>query len=94
MLCNPLGAQALTLTAVPDGAGQIWLDNVQCTGTETRLIDCPANPLGNHNCLHAEDAGVDCSPSSMCVDSTIVTTTTVIISHKELLNQQSIELTK
>ena len=54
------GATALTLGAVPDGTGQIWLDNVQCRGTETRLIDCPANPLGQHNCVHAEDAGVRC----------------------------------
>ena len=54
------GAQALTLGAVPDGTGQIWMDNVNCRGTETRLIDCPANPLGNHNCVHAEDAGVSC----------------------------------
>ena len=49
-----------TLDAIPDGTGQIWLDNVRCVGTETRLIDCPANPLGNHNCAHSEDAGVWC----------------------------------
>jgi hypothetical protein len=39
---------------------QIWLDNVQCTGTETSLFGCQANPLGNENCNHAEDAGVSC----------------------------------
>ena len=55
------GVIALTLGAVPDGTGQIWLDNVNCRGTETRLIDCPANTLGSHNCVHAEDAGVSCS---------------------------------
>ena len=43
-----------------NGAGQIWLDNVQCSGTETRLIDCPANALGTHNCVHTEDAGIRC----------------------------------
>jgi len=55
-----IGAVALTLTSVPDGTGQIWLDNVQCTGTEDFLIDCPANPVGTHNCVHFEDAGVRC----------------------------------
>ena len=55
------GAAILLLGAVPDGTGQIWLDNVNCRGTEARLIDCPANPLGSHNCVHAEDAGVTCS---------------------------------
>ena len=43
-----------------NGTGQIWLDNVQCRGNETRLIDCLANPLGTHDCVHSEDAGVDC----------------------------------
>ena len=42
------------------GIGQIWLDEVACTGNESRLIDCPANPLGLHNCVHDEDAGVRC----------------------------------
>jgi len=64
-----VGAVALTLGAVPDGTGQIWLDNVNCRGTETRLIDCPANPLGNHNCAHSEDAGVrcQCKPSVLVI---------------------------
>ncbi len=53
-----------------DGTGQIWLDDVRCTGSETRLIDCPANPLGSHNCFHRSDAGVLCSSGSpnRCVE--------------------------
>ena len=31
-----------------------------CVGTESRLVDCPANPIGSHNCVHGEDAGVGC----------------------------------
>ena len=42
------------------GSGEILLDNVRCTGSESRLIDCLANALGNHNCVHSEDAGVRC----------------------------------
>ena len=66
--CRQLGfpaaaAAAITLGNVPDGTGQIWLDNVQCRGTESRLIDCPANILGSHNCVHFEDAGVNCQIS-------------------------------
>ena len=49
----------------PDGSGQIWLDNVQCGGTETFLGDCPANPFGEHNCGHHEDVGVECSPTGI-----------------------------
>ena len=46
-----------------DGTGDIWLDNVQCRGTETRLVDCPHLPIGTHNCAHSEDAGVRCPNS-------------------------------
>ena len=38
----------------------LWLDDVQCRGSETRLLDCPARPLGTHNCVHGEDAAVSC----------------------------------
>ena len=38
------------------------MDDVNCSSTESRLIDCPANPLGTHNCHHGldPDAGVQC----------------------------------
>ena len=62
--CRQLGfattGSVALFTGFTNGAGQIWLDNVQCRGTERRLIDCPANPLGSHNCGHIEDAGVRC----------------------------------
>ena len=47
-----------------DGTGPIWLDNVGCRGTETRLVDCPANAFGVHNCVHSDDAGVSCTGST------------------------------
>ena len=38
----------------------IWLDEVNCTGAEARLIDCPASQTGLHDCSHLKDAGVRC----------------------------------
>ena len=34
-----------------------------CTGFESNLTSCPANPVGVHDCVHEEDAGVQCARS-------------------------------
>ncbi|NXG40136.1 SRCRL protein, partial [Dromaius novaehollandiae] len=42
------------------GTGPIWLDEVNCVGTEPALRRCPAEPWGRHNCNHHEDAAAVC----------------------------------
>ena len=43
-----------------DPADPIWLDDVECAGTETTLASCTHRGFGNNNCNHREDAGVRC----------------------------------
>ena len=50
----------LTSAQVQDGIGQIWLDDVVCTGNETDLNNCIHLPYGINDCTHAEDIGVRC----------------------------------
>ena len=42
------------------GAGAIFLDDIDCLGNESSLISCSHKGVGNHNCRHYEDAGVRC----------------------------------
>ena len=42
------------------GSGQIWLDNVQCNGTEISLPDCRHCGWGSHGCKHIKDVSVSC----------------------------------
>lgn len=43
------------------GSGLIFLDELRCTGNETRLTDCPASDPGLHDCTHADDIGLICN---------------------------------
>ncbi len=55
-----LGSEALNGAPFGEGTGRIWLDNVQCTGSERALMHCIANSSGVNSCTHAQDAGVQC----------------------------------
>lgn len=47
------------------GSGQIWLDDVQCDGTETNIDLCPHNGWGVHNCQHRDDVAVSCTTGTV-----------------------------
>lgn len=63
--CRQLGysdGTAQCCAAYGQGSGPIWMDDVQCLGDESRLVECPFGGFGLHNCIHAEDVGVTCTP--------------------------------
>ncbi|NWQ92231.1 DMBT1 protein, partial [Burhinus bistriatus] len=75
VVCQQLGCGTL-LSVAPgvrygEGTGQIWLDEVNCTGEERDLSECRARPWGEHNCHHVEDASVECSDSSITALGTL-----------------------
>ena len=56
----PLDAVAYTNAFYGQGAGLVLLDDVSCTGTESRLVGCPYDS-NTVDCSHSEDAGVHCN---------------------------------
>ncbi|KAM9272027.1 CD5 antigen-like isoform 2-T2 [Cariama cristata] len=60
VVCRQLGCGA-PISAPGWARFGIWLDEVNCTGSESALSECRAKPKGVHKCHHGEDAGVVCS---------------------------------
>lgn len=44
-----------------EGTGQIWLSNVQCTGSERVLTNCTAIFNATDSCTHNQDVAVQCA---------------------------------
>ncbi len=57
---NFIGVEPFQQATFGQGTGRIWLDNVQCAGSERVLMNCTAGSSGNNSCTHAQDAGVRC----------------------------------
>ena len=51
---------ALPQAIFGQGSGDIFLDGVQCNGTETILKECKHKGIGVNNCSHEEAASVIC----------------------------------
>ena len=54
------GGRAYSNAHFGAGSGPIFLDDVQCTSSDSKLLECSSSPVLMHNCLHSADAGVRC----------------------------------
>ena len=66
VVCRQLGyssanARARVRAYYGSGSGKIWLANVGCYGTESRLTACDTSNWGVDYCTHSKDVGVSCS---------------------------------
>ena len=63
VVCRQLGYTSGTAyggAVYGQGTGRIWLDNLNCTGSEDSLLNCSHHGIGQHSCSHGEDASVTC----------------------------------
>ena len=81
------GTVAVSHSHFGQGNGSIYIDDVQCSGTEIALVQCTYTTL--HDCSHIEDAGVRCieqclvsAPSIPVVVGVIVTPTSATITFR------------
>ncbi|XP_059506685.1 lysyl oxidase homolog 3B-like isoform X3 [Stegostoma tigrinum] len=56
------------------GTGRVWLDNLDCRGTEKDVSECKSLGWGQTDCTHEEDAGVICKDERIpgFVDSNVI----------------------
>ncbi|XP_067882865.1 antigen WC1.1-like [Heterodontus francisci] len=65
VVCKQLGCgkaldMSLTASCGPD-SGPVWLDELNCSGNESFLWECPSASWDNHDCSHEEDVRIMCS---------------------------------
>ena len=65
VVCRQLGYSGAESASRDAAHGQgiglpIWLDDVRCRGTETRIEECAHLGWRLNNCDHSEDAGAKC----------------------------------
>ena len=93
VVCRQLGLGAALefpcCAAFGQGSGPIWMDGTNCSGNEERLVDCPFNGFGSHDCSHTEDAGVVCAGGTA---APTMSTTTLMLAALALIASGTVVL--
>ena len=72
-----IGASALT-NFFTEGTWHIHIKDLNCTGNESSVWDCPMNELTDHSCYHYDDASVICQCTYILAHYTIIYYTIII----------------
>ena len=46
---------------IGQGSGIVWLDELNCTGTESSIVNCSHGGWGSNDCYHSSNAGARCA---------------------------------
>ncbi|KAJ8034690.1 hypothetical protein HOLleu_21636 [Holothuria leucospilota] len=69
VVCRQLGYPSAVITYrnafFGGGSGIVWLRNVRCSGSESDLLECKHQKLGQPECNHRQDVGVLCSETAV-----------------------------
>ncbi|XP_067284772.1 uncharacterized protein [Pseudorasbora parva] len=90
VVCREMGGcgdviAAKSVAYFGQGSGQIWMDDVNCTGTKSSLKNCSTRGWGIHNCGHHKDAGVICNSVTNIISTTVRPETTLAVLNITLL---------
>ncbi|CAC5410606.1 unnamed protein product [Mytilus coruscus] len=58
--CKELGYRNGSVQEKTVATSRIWLDEMRCSGGETKLIDCSYADWGKHTCSHGNVVGIRC----------------------------------
>jgi len=64
VLCRSLGFESNSVgvtNRIYGNGDRIWIDDVDCIGTESSILDCEIGQLGEHDCEHSEDVFLSCN---------------------------------
>ena len=83
IVCKQLGFSSAGNTALyaafhGQSSGPIFINNVNCAGTESYLIDCPVG-LSVTGCSHYQDSAVSCNPKCKSINITVKCTVHVTV---------------
>ena len=69
VVCRELGLSEATNAVhnafYGEGSGQIWLENLDCVGTEWSIRNCSHGEPKIKSCSHSDDASVKCSAGDL-----------------------------